>query len=491
MIAACVALVAVPATPSAAAPAGSFDASFSDDGRVTTTMSGDSFGQDIALMDNGRILIVGERHTDATVLLRFRPNGDPDTSFGNDGRVNIPIPVDSERRRVIARGNNIFVGATAGEGDGRNWVFAKLSSAGEVDENYGTGGLLTIDGGGNDTMRDIAPGADGKFYGVGQTHDGQQQFMIARFNSDGTLDTDTDNDPTTHWANDGVFTTNTEGNPSPLGVHEMFDGFVLVGGAGNNYLHTMTRFTPDGEIDDSFHDGGTATFDPGPNLFHIERLGFGGGAMYVASDVDDGDSQFLRVARITYDGELDLGFDDDGWTDIDVVGDEYANHVAVDALGRPVIGVAQYRENNQVPDWVVLRLKTDGSRDESFGNNGAARSSSWLGASEDPATIAIQADGRIVAGGSVTRAEKARMAVARYLSGTCGIIGTANPDIIAGSPAKDYICGLGEADELIGEGGDDRLLGGGGADVLIGGPGTDTCIGGKGADQYFGCEVTR
>ena len=492
LIAACVAVIAAVTAPSQAAPAGSFDNSFSGDGRVKTSMPGNSYGQDMALMNNGKILIVGFRQTGVTVLLRFRPNGAPDMSFGNEGRVTIPIPENSERRRVIARGDNIFVGATTYEGFDGNWVFAKVNAAGEVDDSYGTSGLLTVDEGFDERMRDLAPGADGKFYGVGQSHTGQGQYMIARFNSDGTLDTDSDDDPSTDWADDGVFRTDSEGNPSPLGVHELGDGNVLVGAAGNNYEHVMVRFTPDGEIDTSFHDGGIATFDPGPNIDHIERLGFGGGAMYVASNVSENDIRSFRVSRITYDGEPDLGFDDDGRTNVDIAGEEFSNHVVVDALGRPIIALYRYRASTETADWVIVRLTTDGSRDETFGTNGVAPSTGLSAASEGPSALAIQADGRILAGGSVAPApEKGRIAIARYLSGTCGTIGSPLPDLIQGSPAADYICGLGDNDELIGEGGNDRLAGGNGDDILNGGPGTDVCIGGKGTDQYIDCEVER
>lgn len=493
-IALCAALVVISGSASGAdANPGSFDRSFSENGRVTAPFNVGSYGQDLYVMNDGRILLIGVKNTGAIALLRFKPNGDPDRSLGDDGQVTVPLG-NSERQRVIARGNRIYVGATKYANNEGNWVLMKLNGSGDVVETFGTNGKLVIDEGDDERMRFLVPGADGKFYAMGSSHTGQQQLMVARFNGDGTLDTDSDSDPSSHWANDGVFRTEGEGNPSGLGVHELADGRVLAGGATGLDTITMTRFHPDGSIDETFHSGGTATLDFGTEVDHIERMRFGGGAMYVPANAGTyPDSRTLRVGRFTYDGEPDPNFGENGVKNIDLEGVEYANDAAVDALGRPVIALGHhFPEEDQPSEWIVMRLDLDGTRDGTFGNHGIARSSSWLGASDGPSAIAIQADGRIVAGGTVPSGpESGRMAAARYLSGTCGTIGTSGPDAIAGTAAKDHICGAGEADELSGKGQADRLVGGSGPDTLDGGPGTDVCIGGKGADEFIDCEVSQ
>ena len=493
-LALCVALVAW-SVPSMAAqrPPGSFDKSFSGDGRVLTSFPGISHGQDTYVMENGRVLQVGYRQNDTTVLLRFRPNGTPDNSFGGDGSITVPIPEDSERRRVIARGSTIFVAATTYQGvdnDG-NWVFVKVNNDGTVDDDYGDGGLFVVDEGGDDRIRDLAPGMNGKFYGVGQSHDGQGRVMVARFGSDGTLDDDADSDPGVSWAEDGVFTTYIEGGPSPLGAHEMGSGKVLVGGAGNNYSIIMIRFDADGVVDESFQTGGSVEHEFGDNLFHIERIGFGEGRMYVAADGDDSESGFLRVGAFTFDGDFDTSFGTNGRKNVRFDGSVYASHIAVDSHGRPVIALNHYLPSAQNAKWALLRLKTDGARDDAFGNNGVTSSPDWPATGEDNMAVRIQTDGRIVAGGSVVSNGDAKIGVARYLSGACGIRGTSNGEILVGTPAKDYICGLGEDDELIGLGSDDRIVGGDGDDIINGGPGRDICVGGPGADTLTSCEVQR
>ena len=58
--------------------------------------------------------------------------------------------------------------------------------------------------------------------------------------------------------------------------------------------------------------------------------------------------------------------------------------------------------------------------------------------------------------------------------------GTADGDLILGSPNGDNINGFG---------GNDCILGGGGNDSISGAMGTDVCIGGPGTDTFTTCET--
>ena len=42
--------------------------------------------------------------------------------------------------------------------------------------------------------------------------------------------------------------------------------------------------------------------DLGPDIYHIESVGFGHGGVVVGAFVDSGDGNDLRVARVTYAG---------------------------------------------------------------------------------------------------------------------------------------------------------------------------------------------
>ena len=66
------------------------------------------------------------------------------------------------------------------------------------------------------------------------------------------------------------------------------------------------------------------------------------------------------------------------------------------------------------------------------------------------------------------------------------IIGTADPEPLAGGPRADMIFGLGGDDLIYGAAGADRIFGGRGADRIRGGPGPDTIRGGQDADRIAG-----
>ena len=69
---------------------------------------------------------------------------------------------------------------------------------------------------------------------------------------------------------------------------------------------------------------------------------------------------------------------------------------------------------------------------------------------------------------------------------SCTIVGTAGPDVLAGTPDADVICGLGGDDRLSAGGGYDVVSGGAGRDRIRGGDGDDDLLGGRGRDALFG-----
>lgn len=96
---------------------GTLDVTFGDEGVVYTTQSG--FLADLVLDDVGRIILGGFRPRavgsgDVIQLLRFTPEGTPDTSFGENGVIITEIEQDNRLNALTfdARGRIIAVGFT-------------------------------------------------------------------------------------------------------------------------------------------------------------------------------------------------------------------------------------------------------------------------------------------------------------------------------------------------------------------------------------------
>jgi uncharacterized delta-60 repeat protein len=482
------ALVGLAALPlQAATDPGDFDKSFGGDGRVRPELPGSTSGEDAALMRDGRILVVGDGPSGDTVVQRFLPSGRLDDSFSGNGWLSTDSIPSPQRPKIIAgRRGSAYVVAAANS----DLLVMKLNRRGRLVEGYGTDGVMPVDFGGSESMRGLVPGQGGKFYAFGQSHDGTGNSAIARFNANGSLDTNTDADPSSHWGEDGKVLVAS--GQLPLGLTELKSGKVLICREGSvNDSVIMQRFTSKGDVDTTYHGTGETEVSIGADSSHTEKVTFGKRAMYVGANTDGADRD-IRIAKFRFSGEAEDSFDEDGGRTYDLGGDEHVSTTLEAADGRIVVVGSSGPPTEVTYRWFVLRLKPSGRRDRGFGDNGVRITRFHPEASEETSEatdIDIQADGRILATGRTSpTGSDFDFGLARYLSGTCGTIGTKRGDALLGSPARDFMCGRGGGDTIKGRGGRDRLVGGPGPDLLNGGKGVDICVGGRGRDTLRNCE---
>ena len=127
----------------------------------------------------------------------------------------------------------------------------------------------------------------------------------------------------------------------------------------------------------------------------------------------------MAIARYNRNGLLDLSFDGDGRVTADFDESDEARAVAVTFDGKIVVAGLASRFislGELAGDFVVLRYRSDGSLDATFGIGGTVRTD-LTGQFEVPSSVLIQRDGRIVVAGSV-EGEKlktfADVAIVRY-----------------------------------------------------------------------------
>jgi len=188
---------------------GSLDSSFSGDGRQTTSIgpgTADDRGYGLSLLADGRILVGGFAQTTAGgndfALVRYNANGSIDTVFGGgDGIVTTAIgPGTADDRgfaQVLQADGRILLGGFATtSGGGEDLALARYNADGTIDTGFGGGdGILTTavgPGAGIDEIGGIAVQADGRILagGFATTAAGGQDFLLARYDADGSLDTD-------------------------------------------------------------------------------------------------------------------------------------------------------------------------------------------------------------------------------------------------------------------------------------------------------------
>src|SRR5262249_24057602 len=106
----------------------------------------------------------------------------------------------------------------------------------------------------------------------------------------------------------------------------------------------------------------------------------------------------IAVVRLGTDGQPDLGFGTNGVATVDVGGPSIALAIAIQRDGRIVVAGAANPSGGRQSS-VLVRFNRDGSPDASFGTGGQVLTNLAGGFNEQLEALAIQEDGKIVAGG--------------------------------------------------------------------------------------------
>jgi len=173
---------------------GSVDNTFGKKG-VSQANSGIVFKK-LLLLAGGKILGGGSASGNAAVG-RFNSNGSFDTSFGNGGKTTIDIagfPDHILDMAVDPAGRIVAVGEAMIGGNHANYddaLILRLNSNGQLDTTFGTGGKVTFDiSARQDEFTSVALQSDGKIVvaGEGRAPGTPEDWLVARFNSNGSFD---------------------------------------------------------------------------------------------------------------------------------------------------------------------------------------------------------------------------------------------------------------------------------------------------------------
>ena len=150
----------------------------------------------MAIQSDGRILLVG-----GTTLVRFNSDGSLDSSFGTGGQVHVPfdngVYDGAMDVAVQSTGKIVVVGVTdpnnaIGKDD---FALARFNSNGTLDTTFGTGGKTVTDiAGSTDQARRVLLQPDDKILVTGYATIvasptvAVREFALARYTVDGVLD---------------------------------------------------------------------------------------------------------------------------------------------------------------------------------------------------------------------------------------------------------------------------------------------------------------
>jgi uncharacterized delta-60 repeat protein len=321
--------------------------------------------------------------------------------------------------------------------------------AGGLDQRFGYAGIAStpLSSVTADRFLAVTVGEDGQTYAAGFVTLGTDQAIatdqvmaVARIAPDGSLDQSFDGDGI------GIVNVAVDGKTAEIarGLVVQSTGKVVVGGqmehdptaTGDAAMDTdiaLSRFGPDGTLDPTFGEGGTARFDLSsgvvlPPTPPSTTSGFRGDTMWgvttLADDrivvvaakrapgADRTDNDFALML-LTEDGDLDTDFGTGGIVTIDIDG---GNESPRQAVVQPdgMIVMAGYSSKSGVVIPQLVRVDDSGELDPGFGAGGIA-SAQLLPAVAEAYDVAMQGDNFIITGyGRASATEEVDLIAARF-----------------------------------------------------------------------------
>ncbi len=421
LLAVMVALVLGYAAKAYAAP-GYLDPSFGSGGDAITDFGSHSdMAYDVALQEDGKVILAGHTQTSTTgldfALARYNPNGTLDASFGSGGKVTTPIasgtnPDTAQAVAVRADGKIVVAGSSdTGSGTGTGFAVVRYNPNGTLDTSFGSGGkVITFFGSGGDYASGLAVQGN-KVLVVGETYNSlsARDFALVRYDNNGALDST--------FGSGGVVKTDFSSGSYDIGnsVVVQEDGNIVVAGHTHGNF-ALARYTPSGALDLSFDaDGKVTTHFGSGGAFAYDVAVQEDGKIVAAGYADNGSNTDFGVARYRTNGSLDGEFGSGGMAMVDFGSYDKGCGLALQDDGKMVI--AGQSDNSY---FALARLNDDGSADASFHNDGKLTTDirgNDLFSNDIAYGVEVQHDGKIVAAGLAVGSTGYDFALARYYGG--------------------------------------------------------------------------
>lgn len=216
----------------------------------------------ITIQPDGKIVVAGRAYSgtnDDFALARYNTNGSLDNSFDGDGKLLTPIGLFGDVANAVViqpDGKIVAAGLTSTIGN-LDFALARYNSNGTLDNSFdGDGIIITPVGPSSDVINAIALQADGKIVVAGSSSNGSDNdFALARYNTDGSPDNSFDGD------GKQTIAFGSSGDVA-YAVAMQADGKIVAAGyssSPSNDDFAVARFNSNGSLDPSFDGDGRAT----------------------------------------------------------------------------------------------------------------------------------------------------------------------------------------------------------------------------------------
>jgi len=276
-------------------PDGKLDTSFQTTGFTTFAVGGgNAMAEAIVVQADGRIVIAGTADnganaaSSAVFLARLTENGAPDTSFGTDGKLVLPLAGKTgvAYDLQLTLDGDILVTGTAGDGNGLQAMIARVNEDGKMDTTFGMDGVVLIDREYETAAHSLVVQSDNAILLAGYSKpEGVAGLSLFRLKADGAVDE-------SFGAQGEVRISDTEGEAILYDMAVQADGRLVVVGTYDNSEYReiiLGRFLTNGQIDRSFGTAGMVRSDLG-----YDSVGYGVAVQSDGAIVVTGYSQTVK-----------------------------------------------------------------------------------------------------------------------------------------------------------------------------------------------------
>ena len=366
---------------------GDLDTSFGVNGKVVTGFGpNDSRATSIVVQPDGKMLAGGSCQTfDGSIhfaLARYNPNGTLDSTFGANGKA-VPrvfeMPNNGHVENnilsivLLDSGKFLVVGNYGINNVPSGIVIARFNTDGTIDTTFGTAGIVFKESGSVKEGLKMLP--DGKFIIISGDYvnyggNNMPSAAFERYTQEGVLDT-------TFGTDGKVVTSFGNGYTGLTSMSLLPDGkFVATGSFSptgqNTVVMIAAKYNADGSLDTTFDTDGkvTTTFGTGTNSYGVFVSANSDGKITVAGTVFTSNNTLINFGLVQYNanGSLDTGFDGDGKA-LSLIDDGFyaIKSISKDASGKYLVN---FNDGNPFNYSVIRKYNADISLDASFGING-------------------------------------------------------------------------------------------------------------------------
>jgi uncharacterized delta-60 repeat protein len=366
---------------------GTIDTSFGGgDGIVSSDFfSGLEYGYAVELQSDGKILVAGRSATNDFLLVRYNTDGTPDTSFGGgDGVVTTDFSggLDFANDIVVQADGKIVLAGRMYNGSNYDFAVVRYLSDGSLDTSFSGDGKVDLNLPNSDSGEAITLQSDGKILVAGSSNNGANDFTVFRLNTDGSLDTS--------FSGDGIANASiSSGADIPYGIAVQSDGKILLAGNANDQI-ALARFNTDGTIDTSFSGDGSLITNVQNYGFGSDVKVQSDGKILVAGSSHPGGPYNFVVTRYNSDGSLDTSFGGgDGIVITDINGEQNkARSLIIQPNGKII--VAGEINTSGITNFGLVRYNSDGTLDTDFDLNTTLGGA--VAYTEDGAAVVLDSD---------------------------------------------------------------------------------------------------